>query len=187
MDTNIPFKGKLYYSNPVLNLKETFDLIKNISNELKLNSNIAQKVWAYDAKTLELIKQSPFVSKSQASKVLNISRDVISYFIDTNKAEGIKSTYLFSNKLNNEEIHKLLNNVDSLKLGNKKEVWVYDAETLKLVNNMPYASLKLAAEYLQVNYRTIARHLDTKISTSKKVYLFSKQLDLATKKELLEK
>jgi hypothetical protein len=187
MDTNIPFKGKLYYSYPIFNLKEIFDLVKNISNELNLNSNIAKKVWAYDAKTLELIKGSPFVSKTQASKVLSISRDVISYFIDTNKAEGIKGTYLFSNKLNCENINKLLNNVDSLKLGNKKEVWIYDAETLKLVNNMPYPSLKLAAEYLEVEYRTIKRHLDTKISTSKKVYLFSKELDLATEKELLEK
>jgi hypothetical protein len=52
---------------------------------------------------------------------------------------------------------------------------------------MPYASLKLAAEYLQVEYRTIKSHLDTKISTTKKVYLFSKELDLATKNELLEK
>jgi hypothetical protein len=187
MDTNIPFKGKLYYSNPIFNLKEIFDLVKNISNELNLNSNIAKKVWAYDAKTLELIKGSPFVSKTQASKVLSISRDVISYFIDTNKAEGIKGTYLFSIQLNCEEINKLLNNVDSLKLGNKKEVWIYDAETLKLVNNMPYASLKLAAEYLEVEYRTIKRHLDTKIYTPKKVYLFSKELDLATKKQLLEK
>jgi hypothetical protein len=187
MDTNIPFKGKLYYSNSIFNLKEIFDLAKNISNELNLNSNIAKKVWAYDAKTLELIKGSPFVSKTQASKVLSISRDIISYFIDTNKAEGIKGTYLFSNQLNCEEINKLLNNVDSLKLGNKKEVWIYDAETLKLVNNVPYPSLKLAAEYLEVEYRTIKRHLDTKISSSKKVYLFSKELDLATEKELLEK
>lgn len=187
MDTNIPFKNKLYYSNPILNLKEIFDLVKNISHELKLNSNIPKKLWAYDAKTLELISGSPFVSKSQASKALSISRDVISYFIDTNKAEGIKGTYLFSNRPGCEEIQKLLDNVDSLKLGNKKEVWIYDAETLKLVNNMPYASLKLAAEYLQVEYRTIKRHLDTKISTTKKVYLFSKELDLATKNELLEK
>lgn len=48
---------------------------------------------------------------------------------------------------------------------------------------MPYASLKLAAEYLEVESRTIKRHLDTKISTTKKVYLFRKELDLATKKE----
>ena len=88
---------------------------------------------------------------------------------------------MFSNKLNCEEIHRLLNNVDSLQLGNKKEVWIYNAETLELVNNMPYASLKLAAEYLEVDYRTIKRHLDTKISSSKKVYLFSKNIDLPTK------
>jgi len=106
MDTNIPFRGKLYYSQPILNLKEIFDSVKNVSNELKLNSNIAKKVWAYDAKTLELIKGSPFVSKSQASKALGISRDVINYFIDTNKSEGIKSTYLYSNQLNNKEITK---------------------------------------------------------------------------------
>lgn len=106
--------------------------------------------------------------------------------MDTNKAEGIKGTYLFSNQLKDEEINKLLNNVDSLKLGNAKKVWIYGAETLKLVDNMPYASLKLAAEYLEVKYRTIKRHIDTNISTSKKVYLFSKKLDLATKKEWLE-
>jgi hypothetical protein len=44
MDTNIPCKNKLYYSNPILNLKEIFDLVKNISHELKLNSNIPKKV-----------------------------------------------------------------------------------------------------------------------------------------------
>lgn len=47
---------------------------------------------------------------------------------------------------------------------------------------MPYSSLKFAAEYLEVEYITIKRHLDTKISTSKKVYLFNKVLDLTTKK-----
>jgi hypothetical protein len=89
---------------------------------------------------------------------------------------------LFSNKLNYREINKLLMNVDSLKLGNKTKVWIYDAETLELVNNLPFASLKLAAEYLEVEYRTIKRHLDTKIASSKKVYLFKKQIDLSSKK-----
>lgn len=46
--------------------------------------------------TLELIKGNPFVSKTQASHAIGISRNVISYFIDTSKAEGIKGTYLFS-------------------------------------------------------------------------------------------
>jgi hypothetical protein len=94
---------------------------------------------------------------------------------------------LFSNQLKNEEINKLLNNLDSLKLRNKIKIWVYDAETLELVNNTPFVSLKLAAEYLEVEYRTIKRHLDTKKSTLQKVYLFSKELELNTKKELRDK
>ncbi len=53
----------MYYSNLILNLKEKFDLVKNISNEFKINSNIAKKVWAYNAKTLELIKGSPLFLK----------------------------------------------------------------------------------------------------------------------------
>lgn len=64
---------------------------------------------------------------------------------------------------------------------------MYNGETLELVNNMAFDSLKLAAEYLNVEYRTIKRHLDTKRSTYQKVYLFSKELDLITKNELLKK
>lgn len=37
---------------------------------------------------------------------------------------------------------------------------------------MPYSSLRLAAEYLEVEYRTIKRHLDTKYILQKKyIYL----------------
>jgi hypothetical protein len=44
IDTNIPFRSKLYYSKPLLNLIKTFDLVKKVSKELKLNSNIAKEV-----------------------------------------------------------------------------------------------------------------------------------------------
>lgn len=182
MDTNIPFRGKLYNSKPIIDLKETFKLVKTVSNDFKLNSNIAQEVWAYDAQTLELIKGNPFVSKTQASDALGISRNVISYFIDTSKAEGTKGTYLLSKQLTDKEIKKLLTNVNTLQLGNKKKVWAYNSQTLDLINNFP--SLKLAAEYFNVEYRTIKRHLDTKTATSEKVYLFSKELDYFTIKEL---
>ena len=57
-DTNIPFRGKLYNSKPIIDLKETFKLVKTVWNDMKLNSNIAQKVWAYEAQTLELIKKT---------------------------------------------------------------------------------------------------------------------------------
>ena len=42
IDTNIPFRGKLYNSKPIIDLKETFKLVKIVSNDFKLNSNIAQ-------------------------------------------------------------------------------------------------------------------------------------------------
>jgi len=76
----------------------------------------------------------------------------------------------------------LLTNVSTLQLGNKKKVWAYNSQTLDLINNFP--SLKLAAEYFNVEYRTIKRHLDTKTVTSEKVYFFSKKLDYFTIKKL---
>ena len=49
---------------------------------------------------------------------------------------------------------------------------MYNAETLELVNTMPFDSLKLVAEYLEIKYITIKKHLDTKIFISKKyIYL----------------
>lgn len=121
IDTNIQFRGKLYYTKPIFNFKKVFNLVKSVSKDLKFNSNIAKEVWAYNAHTLDLIKGSPFISKTTASIELGISRNVISYFIDTYKVEGIKGTYLFSKQLTDKEINKLLNNVNILKLGNKKK------------------------------------------------------------------
>ena len=92
----------------------TFNLAKNISSDLKLNSNIAKEVWVYDAKTLELVKGSPFSSKTQASRVVGISHNVINYFIDSGKAEGIKGTYLFSRQLDTKEIQKYLESSQTL-------------------------------------------------------------------------
>jgi len=44
LDTNMPFRGKLYYSQPIFNLVEKFNLVKNISSGLKVNSNIGKTV-----------------------------------------------------------------------------------------------------------------------------------------------
>ena len=50
------------------------------------------------------------------------------------------------------------------------KVWAYDAKTLDLINNEPFSSISAAANYFNVNYRTISRNLDTKN--------FSKQNDM---------
>lgn len=190
-DTNVPFRGKLYFSEPIKNFELTFNLAKDVSSDLKLNSNIAKEVWVYDAKTLELIKGSPFPSKGQASLALGISRNVISYFIDTGApdAEGINGTYLFSRQLEDKEVQNLLDSSHTLRLGKKIEVWAYNAQTLEVVNGLPFPSLKSAASYFNISYRTVNRHLDSKLATTQNktlVYFFSKELDSATRDYLLK-
>lgn len=128
IDTNVSFRDKLYYTRPIEDFESRFNLVKNISSDLKVNSNKSQEVWAYNGKTLEAVKGSPFPSKHQAASSIGISRDVINYFIDTGKAEGIQGTYLFSRKLEDTEIKKLLESSQTLKLGNKVKVFAYDAK-----------------------------------------------------------
>ena len=48
-----------------------------------------------------------------------------------------------------------------MQLGLKIPVYVYDANTLELVNNAPFDSLLDTANYFGVDYRTITRHLNT--------------------------
>ena len=76
-------------------------------------------------------------------------------FLDTGKAEGIKGTYLYSRGLDNKEIKNLLELSQTLQLGNKVEVWVYNAQTLELINGSPFSSLGSAASNFNVDYRTI--------------------------------
>lgn len=95
-DTKVPFRGKLYLTNPILEFDSILDEMNNNLKDITLISSDAKKVWIYEAKTLNQVEGSPFFSKRQASDVLGISRKVINYFIDTNKPEGIKGTYIFS-------------------------------------------------------------------------------------------
>ena len=128
---------------------------------------------------MDLIKGSPFYSKQNASKCLGISRRVIDYFLDTGKPEGVKGRYLYTRPLTNSEI-KTLNLVsENLQLGKKIKIWAYNAKTLELINNTPFPSLKDTANYFNVNYKTITRHLDTKLATIQNktlVYFFKNQI-----------
>ena len=188
-DTNVPFRDKLYYTKPIIDFNSTLDQVNSILKDVKIISNIAQKVWAYDAITLNLIKGSPFESKGQASNILGISRKVINYFIDTNKPEGVKGTYLFSKPLEESEIQSLKKLSEDITLGNKIKVWAYDATTLDLINNEPFPSISDAADYFKVNYRTIKRHLDTKVATKQNkmsVYFFKMEINSDLKMELMK-
>ena len=174
---------------PIIDFNSTLDKVNNILKDVKLIGNIAQKVWVYDAKTLDLITGSPFQSKLQASNILGISRSVINYFIDTKKPEGIKGTYLFSRPLEESEIKSLRELSEDIRTGNKVKVWAYDALNLDLVNNEPFSSISDAADYFNVNYRTINRHLDTKLATKQNkmsVYFFKKEINSNLKMELMK-
>ena len=49
LDTNVPLRGKLYRTTPIIDFKNTFKLAKTVSKGLRHDLNIAQTVWAYDA------------------------------------------------------------------------------------------------------------------------------------------
>ena len=179
-NTSIPYRGKLFYTEPITDFNQVFSSSKLNTPSGLVNKVVAIKVWCYDAKTLELIKGSPFDSKVKASKALGIRRSVIDYFLDTGKAEGVIGTYLYSRPLSDKEIKNLLQASENLQLGNKIKVWAYNAQTLELINNSPFYSLLDAASYFNINYRTITRHLDTKIATLQNktlVYFFKKEID----------
>lgn len=67
-------------------------------------------------------------------------------------------------------------------------VGAYKADSLELITE-PFNSLQKAAEYFNVDYRTILRNLDTEIATKRKgqlVVFFSHKLNEEIKKHLLE-
>lgn len=109
--------------------------------------------------------------------------------MDTGKAEGVKGTYLYTRQLVDKEIETLIQLSESLVLGNKRKVWAYDAVNLELIRGVPFSSIHEAANYFNVNYRTISRHLDTKKATTQNktlVYFFKKELSLEIRDELLK-
>ena len=96
---------------------------------------------------------------------------------------------MFSKPLEESEIQSLKKLSEYITLGNKIKVWAYDATTLDLINNEPFSSMSVAADYFKVNYRTINRHLDTKLATKQNilhVYLFKKEINSDLKMELMK-
>lgn len=188
-DISVPYRGKLIYTKPIEDFDKEFLAVTRNTPKGLLNKVTSIKIWVYDAKTLKLIEGSPYDSKNKASLALGISTRVIDYFLDRDKAEGVKGNYFYSRPLNYQEIKNLLEKSKYLELGNKREVYVYDANTLDLIDNSPFSSIQDAADYFKVNYRTISRHLDTKFATMQNkmlVYFFRKEIDSELKDTLIK-
>lgn len=86
----IPYRGKLFYTDPIVNFNEVFESSKINTPKGLVNKVMPVEVWSYDAKTLHIIKGSPFYSKIKASKTLHIGRSVIDYFLDTGTPNVLK-------------------------------------------------------------------------------------------------
>lgn len=187
-NTSIPYRGKLFFNYPITDFNQVFVESKKLTPKGLLNRVISTQVWAYDAINLELIKGSPFVSKNKAAKALNIPRATLDLVLDKGRTAGSKAIYVYSKPLSVKEIKPLIAKAGYLQLGLKLPVYVYDANTLELVNNAPFDSLLDTANYFGVNYRTIARHLNTNKATKRSgrlVYFFKKKLDAQLSKQLL--
>ena len=160
-NTSIPYRGKLFFNYPITDFSQVFEESRKLTPKGLLNRVISTQVWAYDAINLELIKGSPFASKTKAAKALQIPRATIDLVIDKGGTAGSKAIYVYSRPLSATEIKPLIVKAGNLQLGHKVPVYVYDANTLELVNNTPFDSLLATADYFCVNYRTIARHVNT--------------------------
>lgn len=122
------------------------------------------------------------------AKVLNIHHTVINNHLDKWIKGGLEGNYLFSSELDSLELEKL-KEISLLRKHNNLKVWVYDALTLELISDV-FSSMKKAADYFNVDYRSLLNHLDTKLATvkgGKLVLLFSNELTKLEKESLLNK
>jgi hypothetical protein len=174
-------KGVYLYTRPLKD-KEIKKLLEK-SDRLTIGSS--KKVWAYVANSLELINNAPFARISDAAAYFNVTGKCIAGHTDTEKATKRKGilVYFFSRELNLELRAKLKGELNiALSRRFNKKIWAYSGDTLALINNTPFFSVKKASSFLKTNAETIKLHLDTGkaiklIKSSIYVYFFSSEQD----------
>ena len=152
-------------------------IISDATQGLELDRNVAKKVWKYYIEADGTVIKTIYESIGAVAKALNVHHTVINNHLDKWIKGGIEDNYLFSSELGSLELENLMEISLSRKHNNLK-VWVYEVLTLELVADM-FSSMKKAADYFNVDYRSLLKHLDTKIATMKGgkfLLLFSKEL-----------
>ena len=192
LDTNVPIKGLLFYTRPLEDFDTAFNLAIRAYSELNIDGNMAKKVWVYHIVngTVVLVNNQPFPSREQVAKFFNTYTNAVLYYIDSWKSKGLNGYYLYSNPLDDLNLIRLLEFSKENSIKPKVLVWAYDAHTLELINSAPFPSMQKCAEYLKSDYGSIAKHLDTKLAILRNgmlVYLFSSEITIELKKELLVK
>ena len=123
------------------------------------------------------ILKTSYESKGAVAKLLNVQHGIITSHLDKWIKGGIRGNYVFSSVLDSLELEKL-RVISLLRKYNNSRVWAYNASTLELLLDS-FSSMQKAADYFNVDYRSILNHLDTKLGTikgGKLVLLFSHEL-----------
>lgn len=191
MDTLVPTKGLLFFSKPLVDIDSSFKQAKKNSEELTLDPNISKQVWVYTVSNNKviLVNDQPFCSRGLTAKYLGTTHRVVRYSMDCWRGKGFNGYYLFSYPLTTQQAESLLElHLSNVNIpGVRIEVWAYCAKTLELINNSHFTSMQKAADYFNVVYTTIARHLDTELATKQGgqlVYFFSKEISEEIKDKL---
>lgn len=165
LNTYVPFRNNLFLTQNIESFELVEKLISDATQGLKLDSNLAKKVWMYFIEADGSIVKTTHESKGAVAKLLNVQDRIITNHIDKWIKGGINGHYIFSCKLDTIELEKLLE-ISSLRKFNNNRVWAYNASTLELISDS-FSSLQKAADYFKVDYRSILNHLDTNLATLK--------------------
>ena len=168
LNTCVPYKNFLFLTN-----KQSWNwmddkLISSYMQALTLNDNIAKDLWMYFIDYKGTVVKTELESKS-AAEIFCIPHLVITGHLDEWIKGGINGYYIFSYELNRLDLEKLIK-FSSLRKSRNRPVWAYNAITLELINSS-FGNIQKAAEYFNVDYRSIVRHLDTELATRKGYYL----------------
>ena len=186
----LPQSSLLCNEDAGANKIECFDLVDKLISDamqgLNLNHNIAKKIWMYFIESKDNVIKTKLDSKTAVSKILCVQYLVITNHLNKLIKGGINGHYVFDHELNDLELEKLIE-FSSLRKSRNRTVWAYNAINLELITDS-FNSIQKAAEYFNVDYRSVVRHLDTELATKKGNYLvlfFNKELSYLKRKELL--
>nr|YP_009415182.1 hypothetical protein [Pseudopithomyces chartarum]ASL69827.1 hypothetical protein [Pseudopithomyces chartarum] len=169
---------------------ECFDLAGKLVSDamqgLNLNHNIAKKIWVYFIESKDTVVKTELESKSAVAKLLGVQHLVITNHLDKLIKGGVNGHYVFNYELNDLELEKLIE-FSSLRKTRNCTVWAYNAITLELITDS-FNSIQKAAEFFNVDYRSVVRHIDIELATKKGNYLvffFNDKLTDLKRKKLL--
>jgi len=167
--------------------------ISTQNNELSVDTYLKfkSKMWIYQQISdcqINLINNRPFENLRQAQNILNIDARTIDIYADT--YIPYKDFFFFTKEMKDTSI--IINRsreLNTIGISNylPKQIWTYSSDTLSLVNNRPFNTIKEASLFIGTSRSTIINILDRNIAMSKGFYCFTRELNEIEKIELKEK